>query len=92
MKPEADVATGVSKAFTFGKLRQGYGGRKYRVRIYCLDQQTKNHRHVAMAKVDGRLVRAAEMRTEDEALAAFIKLIDPSVEIVRHGDRRRSVN
>jgi hypothetical protein len=57
-------------------------GRSYRVQIRCLGRGQHGHRHQAVAKVDDSLVTGAG-GTQDEALAALIKAIDPEVETVR---------
>jgi hypothetical protein len=71
-----------------GKSRRGHPvtlrheGRTFGVRIVCIGQRATKHQHEAIAKVDGRLIRAAG-GTHDQALAALIKAIDPEVETVR---------
>jgi hypothetical protein len=100
-----DIARSALEPATPGKLGQGralawpstsafrpvrlrYGGRIHRVRIYCVNRGSPRHHHRAMAKVSGEMIEV-NGRTEDEALAAFIKRIDPEVDIVRnqHGNR-----
>jgi hypothetical protein len=99
------IAFGALDPPTPGKLRQGravpwpstsafrpvrlrYGGRIHRVRIFCLNRGSPRHHHRAMAKVNGEMIEV-NGGTEDEALAAFIKRIDPEVEIVKNANGNR---
>jgi hypothetical protein len=59
-----------------------YEGRKYRLRIYGKGPHGSRRRYVAMAKVDDRLIQGALATDESRAQAEFIKLIDPTVEVV----------
>ena len=59
-----------------------HDGKVYRISIFCLGRGQKGHRHEAVTKLGGRLVRA-QGGAHDQALAALIKVIDPEVEMVR---------
>lgn len=66
---------GIPRALIMGK-------RLYRVSIDCVGDRRGRHRHAAITLVDGRRV-VAEAGTQDQAMAALAKALDPEVETVK---------
>ncbi|MBE3602162.1 hypothetical protein IMX07_00825 [bacterium] len=58
------------------------GKRLYRVSIHCVGDRRGRHRHAAITLADGRRV-VAEAGTQDQAMAALVKALDPEVGTVK---------